>query len=90
MMPNDVGTVELADRWRRTYVYTDPGPTYRPGRNLYVLRPAKAGGKVTPLTRFVDGYVADCEVSWDGTEVIFSRRGQDDPWWHVWRIGVDG
>ncbi|NQT12592.1 MAG: HEAT repeat domain-containing protein, partial [Planctomycetes bacterium] len=27
LIPNDVGTVELADRWRRTYVYSDPGPT---------------------------------------------------------------
>jgi len=89
-MPNDVGTVELADRWRRTYVYTDPGPVYRPGRNLYVLRPPNADGKVMPLTQFADGYVADCELSWDGTQVIFSRRGQDDPWWHVWRILVDG
>jgi len=89
-MPNDVGTVELADRWRRTYVYTDPGPVYRPGRNLFVLRPASPDGQVTPLTQFADGYVADCELSWDGTEVIFSRRGQDDPWWHVWRIHVDG
>jgi hypothetical protein len=90
LMPNDVGTVELADRWRRTYVYSDPGPVYRPARNLYVLRPPRAGGEVTPLTSFPDGYVADPEISWDGREVIFSRRGQDDPWWHVWRIGVDG
>lgn len=89
-MPNDVGTVELADRWRRTYVYTDPGPVYRPGRNLFVLRPPNPGGQVTPLTHFTDGYVADCELSWDGTQVIFSRRGQDDPWWHLWRIRVDG
>ncbi|MBC8872831.1 MAG: HEAT repeat domain-containing protein [Planctomycetes bacterium] len=89
-IPNDVGTVELADRWRRTYVYTDPGPVYRPGRNLHILRLSKPTGEVTPLTTFSDGYVADCELSWDGTHVIFSRRGQDDPWWHVWRIGVDG
>ncbi|MFH1920769.1 MAG: HEAT repeat domain-containing protein [Planctomycetota bacterium] len=90
LMPNDVGTVELADRWRRTYVYSDPGPTYRPGRNLYVLRPPRPDGAVSPLTTFSDGYVADPEISWDGREVIFSRRGQDDPWWHVWRIAVDG
>lgn len=89
-MPNDVGTVELADRWRRTYVYTDPGPTYRPGRNLFVLRPPQPEGEVTALTNFSDGYVADLELSWDGTEAIFSRRGEHDPWWHVWRINLDG
>ncbi len=90
LMHNDVGTVELADRWRRTYVYSDPGPVYRPARNLYVLRPPRPGGKVTPLTTFTDGYVAEPEISWDGREVIFTRRGRNDPWWHVWRITVDG
>ncbi|MHC4406947.1 MAG: hypothetical protein ACYTG0_45605, partial [Planctomycetota bacterium] len=89
-MPNDVGTVELADRWRRTYLYSDPGPEYRPGRNLYRLKPPRPDGLVTPLTRFPDGYVASPEISWDGRRVIFSRRGQRDPWWHVWEVGVDG
>ena len=90
LMHNDVGTVELADRWRRTYVYTDPGPAYRPARNLHILQPPRPDGTVTPLTRFDDGYVADPEISWDATEMIFSRRGEDDPWWHVWRIKLDG
>jgi hypothetical protein len=43
-----------------------------------------------PLTRFDDGYVAEPELSWDGTQVVFTRRGRDDPWWHVYRINVDG
>ncbi|NLY02879.1 MAG: hypothetical protein GXY83_43050 [Rhodopirellula sp.] len=89
-MPNDVGTVELADRWRRTYVYSDPGPVYRPGRNLFVLRPPRPDGQVTPLTPFTDGYVGDGELSWDGREVLFAHRGEGNPWWHLWRIGVDG
>ena len=89
-IPNTIGTVEQADRWRQTYAVTDSGPAYRPGRNLYVLRPPRPGGKVTPLTRFADGYVAEPELSWDGTQVIFSRRGEHDPWWQVYRINVDG
>jgi hypothetical protein len=44
----------------------------------------------TPLTHFTDGYVADCEVSWDGRRVIFSRRTGDSPWWHIWEINIDG
>ena len=89
-IPNTIGTVEQADRWRQTYVVTDSGPAYRPGRNLFVLRPPRPDGQVTPLTRFVDGYVAEPEVSWDGTHVLFCYRGQSDPWWHVWRVNVDG
>ena len=89
-IPNTIGTVEQADRWRQTYVVTDSGPTYRPGRNLVLLHPPRPDGQVRPLTTFADGYVADVEVSWDATHVLFSHRGQADPWWHVWRINVDG
>jgi len=89
-IPNTIGTVEQADRWRQTYVVTDSGPVYRPGRNLYVLRPPRPDGKVTPLTRFQDGYVGEPELSWDASHVIFTRRGQDDPWWQIYRVNVDG
>ena len=83
-MPNDF----QIDIWRQAYSTTDSGPTYRLGDNLYVR---DAGGKVRQLTHFKDGYVADCEVSWDGDKVIFARRGgEDDPWWHVYEINVDG
>lgn len=89
-IPNTIGTVEQADRWRQTYAVTDSGPVYRPGRNLYRLSPPRPGGKVEPLTTFTDGYVGEPEISWDGAHLLFVRRGQDDPWWHIWRIDVDG
>ena len=89
-IPNTIGTVEQADRWRQTYVVTDSGPVYRPGRNLYVFSPPRPDGEVRPLTTFADGYVGEPEVSWDGTQIVFTRRGETDPWWHVWKIGVDG
>ncbi|HOD81312.1 MAG: translocation protein TolB [Planctomycetes bacterium ADurb.Bin126] len=78
------------DCWRQAYVTTDTGPTYRPGRNLMVLSPVRPDGKVTPLTSFADGYVADCEVSYDGRKIIFCRREQKDPWWHIFEINADG
>ena len=89
-IPNTIGTVEQADRWRATYAVTDSGPAYRPGRNLFVLKPPTPEGKVTPLTRFTDGYVADLELSYDGKYALFSHRGLDDPWWQLYRINVDG
>ena len=89
-IPNTIGTVEQADRWRQTYVVTDSGPVYRPGRNLYILRMKPTPGRVEPLTRFEDGYVGDPELSWDGRQVLFDHRRQDDPWWHIYRINLDG
>jgi HEAT repeat protein len=89
-VPNTPQTVEQADRWRQTYVVTDEGPTYRPGDNLYLLRPARPAGQATPLTQFTEGYVADLEVSWDGTDIVFCRRGRQNPWWQIYTMRVDG
>ncbi len=89
-IPNTIGTVEQADRWRATYVVTDSGPEYRPGRNLYLLRPHGPCNEPLRLTPFDGGYVASPEVSPNGTCVLFTHRGEHDPWWHVWRINVDG
>jgi HEAT repeat protein len=66
------------DPWRQTYVVTNSGPAMRIGRNLYVLRPARIGGEVFALTNFGHGFVADCEVSWDGSKIIFARRLNDE------------
>jgi HEAT repeat protein len=63
------------DPWRQTYTITNSGPTWRVGQNLYIRYP---DGRVEPLTRFTSGLVADCEVSWDGTRIIFSRRLNSD------------
>ena len=78
------------DNWRQLYGTTDSGPTYRHGRNLMKLKPASAEGVVTSLTHFKDGYVADCEVAPDGETIIFSRREEKNPWWHIFEINVDG
>ncbi len=91
-MPNTWQTVEpvQADYWRQTYVVTDEGPSYRPGSNLWILRPVRPDGRIVPLTRFANGYVGEPEVSWDGRQVVFTRREADSLWWHVWIIGADG
>ena len=89
-IPNTIGTVEQADRWRGTYVVTDSGPVYRPGRNLFVLRPPSPDGSVTPLTKFDEGYVGDLELAWDASHAIFTYRRQNDPWWHIYRVNLDG
>ena len=84
-MPNDF----QIDIWRQSYSTTDSGPTYRPGDNIYMLKPVAPDGKVTPLTTFDGGYVADCEVSWEGTHLLFCRRDKGNPWWHVWELELE-
>jgi HEAT repeat protein len=78
------------DSWRQAYMTTDSGPTYRHGRNLFILDLSNGVPVVKPLTCFTDGYVADPAVSFDGKTVWFSRREQHSPWWHIHRIDADG
>jgi len=85
-MPNDF----QIDHWRQTYSTTDSGPTYRLGTNLCVLALNGTNAATWPLTHFKDGYVADCEVSWDGKRIVFARREQDNPWWHVFEVAAEG
>ena len=86
-----MGTVAHGDHWRMSYVIASPGPEYRPGRNLMVLSPPRPDGELRPLTKFAEGYVANPEVTWDGDNVLFSRRGgDDDPWWQIWKAKGDG
>ncbi|MDR1924857.1 MAG: HEAT repeat domain-containing protein [Planctomycetaceae bacterium] len=77
------------DSWRQAYATTDSGPTYRTGRNLYLLEIVDGKPVVEQLTFFEDGYVADCEVSYDGKTVWFARRNQDSPWWHIYRLDLN-
>ena len=83
-MPNDF----QIDIWRQTYSTTDSGPTYRLGENLYLLKPVGPTGKVSALTTFTEGYVADCELSWNGERAVFARRGKTNPWWHVYELEI--
>ena len=79
------------DKWRQNYSTTDSGPTYRLGKNLYLLNLEKPHGEVHALTGFQEGYVADCEVSWDGRRIVFCHRGGiQDPWWRIYEINADG
>lgn len=78
------------DSWRQAYMTTDSGPTYRHGRNLFILDLSNGSPVVTPLTRFTGGHVADPAVSFDGKTVWFSRREPHSPWWHIHRIDADG
>jgi HEAT repeat protein len=84
------GNMKSIPNTLQAYTTTDAGPTTRLGRDVYRLSPVGPEGELTRLTHFQDGYVADLEVSFDGRRVIFCRRGQEDPWWHLYEMNADG
>lgn len=94
-----VGVYQGAYHWRDGYVYARSstynrpertmGPV-RPGRNLYALVPARHDGKLTRLTHLKTGSVFKPEPSFDGKKVLFSMRRDDEDWFHLYEINVDG
>jgi hypothetical protein len=76
---------------RTSYTTTDSGPVYRTGRSICRLEAQRPDAPVRELFNAGQGYVADIEVSYDGTRILFSRRGGDtDPWWHICEMKADG
>jgi HEAT repeat protein len=89
--PQKIGNAYQIPSNLQAYTTTDSGPTYRMGWNIFRLKPAAPDGKLEQVTHFASGWVADLEVSYDGTKILFCRRGGlDDPWWHLFEINADG
>ncbi len=76
---------------RTSYTTTDSGPVYRMGRTICQLEAQHQDAPVRELFSAGTGYVADIEISYDGTHILFTRRGGDtDPWWHICEMKADG
>ena len=76
---------------RTSYTTTDSGPVYRTGRTICRLEAQRPDAPQRELINAGNGYVADIEISYDGSHILFSRRGGDnDPWWHICEMSADG
>ena len=59
-----------------SHVYTYHVEGYRPGGALCVYTPGPDGGKLRELVDSPEGEIIDCDLSYDGREVVFSwKRG---------------
>ena len=65
--------------WRHelnpSHVYTYHSEGFRPGGGLYEFTPGADGGQLKELVASPDGQILDCVLSYDGREVLFSRKG---------------
>ena len=61
---------------RLSHVYTYHVEGYRPGGGLYVCSPGPDGGNFRGLVDSTEGEIIDCDLSYDGKQVVFSwKRG---------------
>jgi len=71
-----------------THVYTYHVEGLQKGGGLFLSD--LEGGKPRRLVDATDGIILDCQISYDGTKILFSwKRTMDEPF-GIWTIGVDG
>lgn len=71
-----------------THVYTYHVEGLAKGGGLYAL--SLKEGKLRQLVDASEGVILDCQVSYDGKEVLFSwKRTMSEPF-QIWRVGADG
>jgi hypothetical protein len=75
---------------RPTHVYTYHNEGFQAGGGLYIFRPTADGGQLRRLVACPEGQILDCDVSYDGTEVLFSWRRSEDDYYQLYRVRTDG
>lgn len=73
-----------------SHVYTACAEGFAPGGGLYILSPPSPAGKLQELVASPKGQILDCDVSYDGKEIIFSWRREANLGYHIYRINADG
>jgi len=77
-------------RVRCSHVYTYHNEGFQPGGGLFVLTLRPDGGRLDKLVASPEGQILNCDVSWDGREILFSWRKSEADFYQVYRINADG
>jgi hypothetical protein len=77
-------------RVRCSHVYTYHNEGFQPGGGLFIFTPGPDGGRLERLVDSPGGQILNCDLSWDGREILFSWRKSESDFYQVYRINVDG
>ncbi|MCY3021654.1 MAG: hypothetical protein NTW87_21790 [Planctomycetota bacterium] len=73
-----------------THVYTYHVEGFSPGGGLCLCTPDEKGGQLKELVASPQGQILDCDVSYDGKEILFSwKKTGNDPY-RLYCINADG
>ncbi|MCX6927564.1 MAG: DUF1080 domain-containing protein [Verrucomicrobia bacterium] len=61
-----------------------------PGCGIHIFDPAHPGQPAKTIFSDPQGCLYDLNLSFDAQTLYFSRRKSGEPYWHLYRIGVDG
>jgi hypothetical protein len=78
--------IQRSPMWT-SHVYTYHAESFRPGGGLYVH--SLADGSMKKIVDAEQGEMLDCNVSYDGKEILFSWRKGAMETYHVYRMKID-
>ena len=73
-----------------SHVYTYHYEGQRNGGGLYLIPLHEPDATPRELVASPDGQILDCDLSYDGTQVLFSWRRQTGEGYHLWTVKIDG
>jgi len=73
-----------------SHVYTYHYEGQENGGGLYVARLHQPDAAPLELVASPDGQILDCDLSYDGTQVLFSWRRKTGDGYHLWTVNIDG
>ncbi len=73
-----------------SHVYTYHYEGQRNGGGLYLVDPHHPNAEPVELVASPDGQILDCELSYDGRQVLFSWRTESGGGYHLWTVDIDG
>ncbi|MDP7133404.1 MAG: hypothetical protein QF437_23115, partial [Planctomycetota bacterium] len=73
-----------------SHVYSYHNEGFRTGGGLYHFTPDEKDGELKELVASPDGQLLDCDVSYDGSQILFSWRKNRKDTYQLYRINVDG
>jgi hypothetical protein len=73
-----------------SHVYTYHYEGFRAGGGLYLISLRDTGNKPVELVASPTGQILDCDLSHDGSLIVFSWRRKEDEGYHLWTVRVDG
>ncbi len=88
----DVDRLLLIKRHEITasHVYTYHYEGQKNGGGLYVVSVHEPEAEPIQLVDSTEGQILDCDLSHDGTKVLFSWRRQTGEGYHLWTVNIDG
>ena len=73
-----------------SHVYTYHVEGFGAGGGIFLFTPNEKDGELKEIAAAPQGQILDCDMSYDGKEILFSLKKSNNEPYHVYRVNADG